>query len=47
MVEYPNEDYSKDTEKQNKTFGIANFMPQILPGVEIANNINSLNLKQR
>ena len=46
MVEYPNEDYSEDTEKQ-KTFGIANFMPQILPGVEIANNINSLNLKQR
>ena len=35
------------TQKKNKTFAIANFMPQILPGDEIANNINSLNLKQR
>ena len=45
-VEYPNENYSEDTEK-NKTSAVLEFKPQILPNDEITKSINFLNSKQR
>ena len=45
-AEYPNNNDSEDIET-NKTSTIPTFMPQILPDNEIAEGINSLNLKQR
>ena len=45
-AEYPNDNDSEDTET-NKTSTIPTFMPQILADNEIAEDINSLNSKQR
>ena len=45
-AEYPNNNDSEDIET-NKTSTIPTFMPQILPDNEIAEGINSLNLKQK
>ena len=42
----PNENNTEEGET-NRTSSIPNFMPQILPDDEIAEDINSLNLKQR
>ena len=45
-AEYPHESDSEKGEI-NKTSALPSFMPQILPDDEIAECINSLNLKQR
>ena len=45
-AEYTNNNDSEDIET-NKTSTIPTFMPQLLPDNEIAEGINSLNLKQR
>ena len=44
--EYPNESDSEEGETNNNS-AIPNFMPQILPDIEIAEGINPLNSKQR
>ena len=44
-AEYSNENDSEETD--NKTSGIPNFMPKILPYDDMAEGINSLNSKQR
>ena len=45
-IKYSNKSFSEEGET-NKIFVLLNFMPQILPDDNIAEGINSLNLKQR